>query len=319
MQTVSWENLSPVSQHEAFVKQIRLMLYQAESFRMLEQNPSEKYKIEQRGSPELRERAAVRNAFYRVHPFGAEKFTLNSDVVYEEARDSIPDSTREHEACYTSTLVDKWSCRLAPYNDLFYQIQMWNLPVYGPKPSFEFRFDKRWLESPGFFLPELFCSMQRFLSKSDAAEDKFGITLFLANLAQSKHGNIPLVHTLLALATAPGLRNKRPPAFEVLDLSKGFKPEQTKLTRILESCRVSFEDSPEISMARLSNEHDEDLADRRRASYQAATKLQVNKCLRDLIRQWPVRDIAVPQTPEINTYLPRLRELGEIIRSLFKS
>jgi len=319
MQTVSWENLSPISQHEGFVREVRLMFNQADSFRLLLQNPSDNNMKYNRGSIELRQRAEIRNASYRVHPFGAERFTSESDVVYKEARDSIPDSAREREACYTATLVDKWSCRLTPYNDLFHQIQVWGLDVYGPKSNFEFKFDKRWLESPGNFLPELFCSMQQLLSTSNASEDRFGITIFLANLAHSKHGNIPLVHTLLALATAPELRNIRPPTFNIIDLSKGFRPDEIRLTRILESCRVSFEDSPDISMPRLPHEHEDDFADRRRASYEAATKFQVKRCLRDLMRQWPVRDFVLPQTPEINTYLPRLRVLEETIQSLFKS
>ncbi|KAE9375857.1 hypothetical protein N431DRAFT_556187 [Stipitochalara longipes BDJ] len=320
MQTVSWENLSPLSQHEGFVREVRLMLAQAESFRMFQTaSDNMKYKIEQRGPIELRDRAAIRNAFFRVHPFGAERFTSSNDAIYAEARDSIPNSTREHEACYIATMVDKWSCRLDPYNNLLHQMQIWGPLIYGPQPNFEFKFDKRWLESPGSFLPQYWCSMQLFLSKSNAARDRFGITVFLANLAHSKHGNIPLVHTLLALATAPALRNIQPPVYEHFDLSKGFEPDKPRLVKLLEACRVSFEESPERKIARLPDELDNDLMDRRKAAYQAATKLQVNKCLNAMMRQWPSKDIIPPQTPEVKTYLPGLKDSKEWIGSLFET
>jgi hypothetical protein len=319
MQTVNWENLSPLSHHECFVREARLMLAQAESFQVFHTASDMKYKIEQRGPSELRKRAAIRNAFYRVHPFGAEQFTSTFDAIYDEARDSIPNSSREHDACYIATMVDRWSCRLDPYNNLFHQIQMWGPLIYGPQPGFEFNFDKRWLESPGRFMSQYWCSIQLFLSKSDATRDKFGITIFLANLANSKHGNVPLVHTLLALATAPALRNVQPPAYEQFDLSRGYEPDKSRLSRILEACKVSFEESPERWIVRLPNELDHDLMDRREAAYQAATKLQANKCLNALLRQWPSKDIIRPQTPEIKTYLPGLEAVIEDIRSLFET
>ena len=62
-----------------------------------------------------------------------------------------------------------------------------------------------------------------------------------------------LVHTLLALATAPGLRNVKPPAYARYDLSKGIEPDRPRLNDILEMCGVSFENSPEKKMARYVN------------------------------------------------------------------
>ncbi|TVY17756.1 hypothetical protein LARI1_G004515 [Lachnellula arida] len=319
MQTVNWENLSPLSHHEGFVQEARLMLAQAESFRVFQTSSGMKYNIEQRGPSELRRRAAIRNAAYRVHLFGAEDFTSSFDAFYDEARDSIPNSLREREACYISTMVDKWTCRLEPYDNLFRQIQRWGPLIYGPQSGFKFNFDKRWLESPSIFMSQYWCSMQQLLSKSDATRDKFKITIFLANLAHSKHGNIPLVHTLLALATAPALRNAQPPAYEHFDLSGGFEPDKSRLSRILQACKVPFEESPERQIVRLPNELDFDYLDRREAAYEAATKLQINKCLNALMHQWPSKDIIYPKTPEIKKYLPSLEASIEEIRSAFRT
>ncbi|TVY45523.1 hypothetical protein LOCC1_G005368 [Lachnellula occidentalis] len=317
MQTVNWENLSPLSHHEDFVQEARLMLAQAETFRVFQTASKIKYSIEKRGPSELRQRAAIRNAAYRVHLFGAENFTSNFDAIYDDARDSIPKSFREHEACYISTMVDQWTCRLEPYDNLLHQILLWRPFIYGPQSDFKFNFDKRWLESPSSFMPQYWCSIQQLLSKSDATKDKFRITIFLANLAHSKHGNIPLVHTLLALATAPALRNIQPPAYEHFDLSWGFEPDKAKLISILQACKVSFEESPERQIARLPNELGHDHRVRREAAYQAATKVQINKCLNDLMHQWPSKNIIRPKTPEIKKYLPGLKASIEEIRSFF--
>jgi hypothetical protein len=157
MQTVHWENLSPLSHHDEFVREAHRMLAQAESFREFQTaSDNVKYKIDQRGPGELQARAAIRNAFYRVHPFGAGKFTLDHDALYKEARDSVPNSPREQYACSIATMVDKWSCRLDPYPNLFEHIQMWGPVINGPHSTFDFNFDRRWLEVriPGapFFL-----------------------------------------------------------------------------------------------------------------------------------------------------------------------
>ncbi|KAH7346369.1 hypothetical protein BKA65DRAFT_537048 [Rhexocercosporidium sp. MPI-PUGE-AT-0058] len=317
MQTVSWENLSPLSHHESYVKEAHLMLKEAETFRMFQPKVDVKYKIENRGASELRDRAAIRHAFFRVHSYGAEIFTTIDDFNYEEARDAIPNSFCEYEACYITTLVDKWSCRLDPFTDLLVQIKRWGTVVYGIQPDFECKFDRRWLEHPARFMPTYWCSIQSFLSSSDTVEKKFGITVFLCNLAQAKWGNIPLVHTLLALATAPALRNLQPPPHDTFDLSKGFEPDKAKLTAIIQACKVSFEDSPEKQMPRIPLEQNDDFNDRREAAYEAATKLQVSKCLNALTRQWPSKEIICPQTAEIKTYLPGLKMCIEEIRALF--
>lgn len=107
-------------------------------------------------------------------------------------------------------------------------------------------------------MPEYWCRIQSALSKANASRDKFGITIFLANLAHSKHGNIPLLHTLLAFATAPGLRDIQRPDYESFDLSQGFEPDKARLTRIIETCKVPFEESPESRKDRLEDESDRD-------------------------------------------------------------
>jgi len=201
MQQVNFENLSPLSHHESFIEEVRLMLDQAEAGSVFEPKSNTRHKIENRGARELQYRAAIRNAFHRSHPFGAEKFTSSFDAVYEEARDSIPNSPREHEACYVAGLVDKWSCNLDPYINLFEQIRSLGPIIYEPQSDFEFKFKSRWLDNPGSFIPQYWCSMQLFLSKADATKDKMGITIFLTNLAQSKYGNAPLVRMVLRLVS----------------------------------------------------------------------------------------------------------------------
>jgi hypothetical protein len=83
--------------------------------------------------------------------------------------------------------------------------------------------------------------------------------------------------------------------------------------------KVSFEESPERLIVWHPNELDDDLMDRREAAYQAATKLQLNKCLNSLMRQWPSKDITRPLSPEIKTYLPGLEAGIEDIRDLFET
>ncbi|CAG8959752.1 hypothetical protein HYFRA_00001658 [Hymenoscyphus fraxineus] len=322
MQIVHWENLSPLSQHEDFVKEARLMMAQAQSLRQFTSTPADlKYKVEARGSSELRVRAAMRNAFFRVHPFGAEKFHANSDVSYAGARDSIFNSVRELEACKISTMVDKWSCRLDPISNLSEEIKNWAAiggMIYGKQARFEFGFDERWLDNPRSFMAHHWCTFHESLSKSNPSKDKLRISIFLATLTQSKWGNSFLAHTLLAFATNATLRNIQPPSHDVFDLSRGHQPDERQLKGILAQCKVPFQDSPEMDMARLPNEHDEDFRDRREAAYQAAAKIQLRKCLRDLTGQWPIRDVLRPKSVLIQTYLPTLPQYMPEIKDMFQ-
>jgi hypothetical protein len=327
MQTVRWEDLSPLSHHECFVTEARSLLGQAESLLVFQPESSIKSKLGiqalERGSGELRDRASVLNAFYRVYPFGAEMSSSNEDANYEEARDSISESPWEFEACLVSNMVDEWTCRLDPYTKLFDQFKFWGTRIHGTKKEFHFDFKKLYLESPQDFMAQYWCTMQSFLSKSNSTSDKFGITIFLANLARSKHGNVPLVHTLLAFATVPALRAIEPPPFENFDLSLGFEPQKLKLSVILETCKVPFEQSPERKMSRLTSESDMALMDRRKFAYDTATKSQVIRCLNDLINQWPSGDVTLLQTSGTRTYLPglassELTSPAARIRSMFK-
>ncbi|CZS94753.1 uncharacterized protein RAG0_04618 [Rhynchosporium agropyri] len=313
IQTVSWENLSPLSQHEGFIEEARLMLSRAETVRKFNPEEGVKYNLEQRGASELHARALIRNAVFRVDAFGAEKFTTSHDTHHSTARDSINNSLVESVACHVATVVGNWSCHLEPMKDLFLKIQSWEPIISGPLPNLKFEFDNRWLDNPARFMAQYWCSIQVFLTSADVTTDKFGIIFFLAILATSKFGNISLVHTLLALATSPGLRNLQPPPYESYDLSKGFEPHKASITIILDSCKVPYEESPEYQMPRDLNEQDIDLYQRRGAAYNGATKLRVTKCLNYLVRRWPTKDITCPQTADVQTYLPGLKDrLGEI-------
>ncbi|PVH87759.1 hypothetical protein DL98DRAFT_544883 [Cadophora sp. DSE1049] len=177
-QIVSWENLSPLSHHECFVTEARLMLIQAESYHAFQATSKLKHKIDARGAIELRDRAAIRNAFYRIDTFGAEDFTSSNDSIYAEARDGVPNSLYEHEACFVSTLVDTWSRRLDPQTNLFQQMQTWGTVFYGPQPNFDYSFDKRWLQHPQSFMPQQWCSLQFDLAKG-FEPDKTRIRAFI--------------------------------------------------------------------------------------------------------------------------------------------
>jgi hypothetical protein len=136
-----WEDISPLSYHEDCVKEATLLLEQAEMFRVFQTASDIKYKVEQRGSIELRGRAAMRNSHLRLHSFGAEGFSVACDAPYIEARDSIIDSPREHEAFYISSLVDTWARQLSPLGNLFKYIEPCRF-IRGLRSDFEFGFDK---------------------------------------------------------------------------------------------------------------------------------------------------------------------------------
>jgi len=116
MQTVVWQNLSPLSQHERFFQEVESIVGQADSLSISRGQSATSLAMEPRRFIELYERAAIRNSGIRTHGFGAENFTVQYDKRYEH-RERISDQSRELRTCTITKMVD--DCRSSLRNTLF--------------------------------------------------------------------------------------------------------------------------------------------------------------------------------------------------------
>jgi hypothetical protein len=82
MQTVKWKNLSPLSQHERFFREVESIVKNAEILQISQGPSAALLALEPRKFIELYERATIRNSGTRTHGFGAEDFTVKYDKDY---------------------------------------------------------------------------------------------------------------------------------------------------------------------------------------------------------------------------------------------
>ena len=304
MQTVKWEKLSPLSQHSSFCKLVQSIFEQADMYGLFHENSLQSPDTDSRGSPQLLERAAIRNASYHVHGFGAEDHTTKRDVVYM-ARDYTVDSQQESLVYRTANLVERWSVDLKCCSKLLLEIQFWGQALDGCRENdaFPLGYDMKWLNPLNMFLPADWCTLQRTLSQVEVEKDKFRVMMFLSTLSYSQHANRELVETLLAFATVPKLRGMNPPDFISFNLKDGFAPNRSVLVGVTKACTREFHLCPEYDLPRRTYETAADLARRREDEYEEAVEERVGAFVDGLLRQWPEANVCDPPGDDLDIYI----------------
>jgi hypothetical protein len=127
MQTVIWNNLSPLSQHERFFREVESIMRKAEDLQIFQSPSAASLPMDPRPFSELYERAAIRNSFTRTHGFGAEDFTVNRDKDYG-LKDRTPSPARELQTCVIAKMVN--DCRFNFRSPLSALIPFLNLSLF---------------------------------------------------------------------------------------------------------------------------------------------------------------------------------------------
>ena len=304
MQQVDWADLSPLSQHEFFEVLVRSIFEQARTLDLFYENPTDLPSTDTRGVRDLLERAAIRNATFRVDEFGAEVHTVQHDVLYD-SRDHVSNSVTESNVFRVARLVESWSQDLSPCRHLLEEIESWKGPVHGrrTKGNLSLGYYLKWLDPPAECLPKEWCTLQTALSLSKKERDKYKIMILLSTLACSQHAKPELVQTLLAYATVPGLRAMRPPKFESLRLSEGHWPDREKLLVVMEEAVWPYNACPESSLAKLPFETPAEADARRQERYQAVTGEQLGLFVNALASQWPTASVSKPSGGRFDIYI----------------
>jgi len=319
MQEVEWETLSPISQHPFFFDSVQSIFERTRTLGMFHDNPTELPDAEICGPYHLLERAAVRDAAYRVHGFGAEHHTTEHDVNYV-ARDRVSNSTRESQVCHTAKLVDNWSANLKGCSHLLREIESWGNSLCGSGTEGPIRlgYNMKWLDPPVTFLQRDWCTLQAALSHSVVETDKYRIMIFLSTLTYSQQVKQELIQTLLAFATVPELRATRPPGYTLFQSSHGYEPDKQKLVDVANNRGQPFHSCPESSLPQFPLETFADADERHRDEHRAATEECLGRFVNALVCQWPEENVHNPAGTGFTNYLS-VNEVTEDARFWFRS
>ena len=304
MQTVKWKKLSPLSQHSSFSKLAQSIFEQADMYGLFHENSLQLPNADICGNRQLLERAAIRNASYHVHGFGAEDHTTKRDVVYV-ARDYTVDSQQESLVHRTASLVERWSVDLKCCSNLLLVIRFWGQTLDGCREydAFSLGYDMNWLDPLDKFLPAGWCTLQSALSHIEVDRDKYRVMMFLSTLSYSQHANQELIETLLAFATVPKLRGMNPPDFMSFDLEDGFAPNRSILVGVTGACTREFYLCPEYDLPPRAYETPANLASRRKDEYEEAVEERVSIFIDGLLSQWPTANICDPSGNDLDIYI----------------
>ncbi|EFR01627.1 hypothetical protein MGYG_04630 [Nannizzia gypsea CBS 118893] len=158
MQQIKWnEDIPPLAQHPSFSRFVNLIFNIASAQDIPGSLPPENIPTDEH----LLERAAAREAVYRVHGFGAEDHKPGYDSVYVP-RDRISENTRELDVCAIAKQVDDWSAGLQNHSHLLSEIEYWSRPVAGVSEEslLPLGYDVSWLDTPSNLLPGRWSALQ---------------------------------------------------------------------------------------------------------------------------------------------------------------
>ncbi|KAL2159331.1 hypothetical protein VTH06DRAFT_2334 [Thermothelomyces fergusii] len=292
MEQITWSDKLPVlSQSDAFWTEVEDILGHARDCALLHpegEEGSESFEIESvdGSSPELLERAKIRNATFQVSGFGAEMHTAAFDRQYAGRRPVRGPEARSRATMATrrllsgrQKLLDPLPCTLR--EDL--------LAIIGRKfwghPKVDLRFRLDYLQPATECLSGLWCGLHRELTEE---RNTYRIAFFLSALVYADDSNWAVVQALLALAIAPDKfrASAAPPEESYFDLNFQLSTMGSIVDEIIQDSLYGFYDSPEVKLQKLPDEDDIQVATRRYRTWERNTEQKAKSFRANLESQW---------------------------------
>lgn len=314
MQRVSWNSLSPVSQHEEFHSIVSSIFAHASRFRIFQETSKGSEALpydEAKRDHHLLEKAAIRNASYRTEEFGGSLMTNSKDSTYS-SRDAAQNSEDEAEVWYVSEMVARWPSKMNICPQLMDVFKGWG-EIKGVYEEFELGYDRKWLTQK---LADVWCELYKSLQKSTRQVHTYRLMFLLSTMSYSKKVDLSLVETLLAFATVPKFRYLTLPPYSSYNLDQGFSFNRDDLIAAVKECARSFGESDEANLSGGYHESESELARRRYQTYEENSESQAISYVEVLISQWPC---AIPSAKGHVYRLLDMSEAMEKVTPLFES
>lgn len=314
MQRVSWNSLSPISQHEEFYTIVSSIFAHASRFHIFEEasEGSEELSYDKaKRSCHLLEKAAIRNASYRTEEFGGSLVTNSKDSTYL-SRDAAQNSKDEAEVWYVSEMVARWPSSMDVCPRLMNVLEDWG-EIKGVHEGLELGYDRKWLTQK---LADAWCELYKFLQKSTQQVHTYRLMFLLSTMSYSKKVDLNLVETLLAFATVPKFRYLMLPPYSSYNLEQGFSFKRDDLIAAVRKCAKSFGESDEANLSSRYHESESELARRRYQTYEENSESQAISYVDVLVSQWPC---AIPSAKGQVYPLLNMSDAMEKVTPLFES
>jgi hypothetical protein len=317
MQTVTWNKLPSLSQHEEFFEAVQRLFKFSDNFALFYETKdpqSQDWEVSNVAS-ELIERAAIRNGVFRTQDFGGAKASRRKDLEYT-SRDSPSENFQKVSA--VAQQVDRWSTSLDIFPNLFGQFKSWGEMKGHDNDGLELNYHNSWLVDSA--LHDRWCSLYAACTTAVKDRDKYNLMFMLSTFVYAPaldNGHpidLRLVWTLLAFATVPRFREIPIPQFAHYDLQRGEAPAKNILTDAAEGEAIAFEYSNYALEPLNLGETARGWHWRMQRIYNAELARQSEALAEVLMGQWVCSEAALPR----NGYsLLNLRDVDEKVKYIF--
>ncbi|KAF8251192.1 hypothetical protein K440DRAFT_596393 [Wilcoxina mikolae CBS 423.85] len=313
MQTVSWNDLPPLSQHEDFYRTVQRILEYNSRFEFFQDHQLPTSKVETRETePYLVDKAAMRNRAFRAEDFGGLNVALEEDRTYVSRDVPSGDAVSlESKVCAMARNTNNWSTSLNTAPDLLQRFENWNR-LKGNEAKIPLGYNSRWVKED---LSDVWCSLYD-ACRTATRKDRYSLMFLFAPMIYHSEGptDMQLVWTLLAFATIPKFERIKGPDYDSYVLGIGYQPNSDILPTV-QRFAVDCYSSKEWSEPQRMHESMESWYDRREQLYDDHLKSQTNGLVNWYQSQW-VRE--VPAVPAAHTYpLLKVNEMRDAMNSLF--
>ncbi|KAA8907564.1 hypothetical protein FN846DRAFT_906594 [Sphaerosporella brunnea] len=317
MQTVIWNDLPALSQHEDFYRTVKKIRQYSARFRFFQEDdapsplPVEANGEAKNQSEYLVDRAAARNAVFRLPDFGGSNFACGADRTYA-ARDILSSDVQDQEAkaCTIARCAQRWSSSVETTSSLLQHCEAWGTVQCDPPATLGYQ-SSLLQASPASDWWSLYAACH-----GATQEKRYDIMFTLSTLVFAEHPmDMELIWTLLAAATVPRLARTAMPGKGSYDLGHKYAPDASRLKDVIEDKTVDYYSSSERSTPQYSWESDDSWNERKQSLYRENRSDQITEFKNSLVRQWVCQQPAFPSSGAYD--LLKIDELKEQINAMF--
>lgn len=303
MQTVDWDSLSPVVQHDEFHTIVTSIFNHASRFHIFREDGKVVEYYKPKSSAHLLARAAIRNAAFRRDEFGGSLLTVTKDTTYT-ARHNGWDSIEGTRAWDVARAAERWSPNLPVCPRLINVLESWS-EISGDSSGMMLS-----LGYGRFLLDGNIASfwglLYNGLCHATKQKNRYQLIFTLSTMAYSGRVDLLLIGTFLAFATNPKFLSYDLPIHSSYNLSDEYEPEEDELIEIMEDTAILFENSAEASLDATYGESPAALGNRREETFKNNLKSQAVFFVSYLMAQWPCLKPNTPPKSHTSLNLPLL-------------
>jgi hypothetical protein len=291
MQTTTWADLSPLSQHYAFCTAANSILERASALELFNSAGFnlKPYLTEFNGI--LLERAARRTCMYYPAATTAGLPTVmdnsSQSDPYHEGRDHLSSGwTDEGQiASWASGLAHRrWGQPTYVYSALVSLAESWK-HLQGPSDNLKLAYNSDWF---ALDLPLSWITLYNLCRHSEVNGSHFKLCSSLATAIYG--GRLPqnLVPVLIAFATNTSFRHLAPPSHSSYQLSDGYKPANERIRKYISAAVRDIYSTPSSDISKNDGESEYECARRRRKHYDTKISSLTSQLTQSWVDCWPL-------------------------------